>query len=421
MDLDEDTKSAVNTDLDKGSIGRPTNFKKSLLSFHSNDSTENEATDSSSLPYNEFNDSNVTGLDIFSHDSTHVHRVIEAERHTDAARKRAVSILQKLSMEVVEHDKEAASILQQLSIDVAEQGNQKETHIFKNVHEYNDNVGHEDCRDDTKSIKNSGEANFDNIRRHVDIDESSNPSVNKGNTHNKVFEKLETPSENDIEHLKRCILPLSPNARHKKRISGQFEFKRINSVLTVVRSFDSDSKQSYGSSAAVSTPSKTAKSSRSWMLLRRRGSKQSNKGSGRSLNSFNDSNALTDDVWMQEIDNKESKHGKNVKKKEKKAGDLPPKPKRRYTSGSMGAVASDVDRGDVYREDVISVFSHLSDLSLESVGHKARSNSPMVVTDASLNRETRIPDVLLLKTQPKFSRMAKLKRKLSFNKGKASF
>ena len=351
-------------------------------------------------------------LDLLSHDSTHLRLVIEAERQTSLARSRVASSLQNLSKEVKEHDKEAATILKQMSMDVAENTNC---------------VGNEskpqneppEKRDDN-SVKDVEEQNFDGLRIlpdiNLEIDNSSNPSVNKDGNDNKVFERMEMPSENDIEHLKQCILPLSPSGAHsskgKHRISGQFEFKKMNNVLMVVRSIDEDSKQSYTSSVD-STKSKTSKSSRSRSWFRRRGSGASKNGAHKSLHSFSFSNAFTDDAWLQETYDKVAKKST----KEKKSGDLPPRAKKKiYDLGSTGAAASDIDR-----EDVVSVVSCLSDLSLESITHKARKNTSMIVVTDSTLREIRIPDILCLKKRVKPSKLTKLKRKLSFNRGKASF
>ena len=326
-----------------------------------------------SSPYSENN------LDLFSHDSTHVRLVIEAERQTSLAREKAASILQKLSIDITDNGQKVGASQEP-----------------------------EDKRDESNIKDGERQApNLDNLRIQADIDNNSNASQNNGNNNSKVFEQMEAPSQNDIDHLKQCILPLSPSAGHKKRISGQFEFKRMNSVLTVVKSFDEESKKSY--SSAGSSKSKSSRTSR-W--LRRKDSKCSED----SLNSFNDSNALTDDAWMMELCDKETKKMKKKKlKKMKKAGDLPPRSKRRSYAGSTGAMASDVDK-----DEVISVESNMSELSFESVTRKIRDSSPLVVTDASL--EARIPNSISLKTQIKLSKLAKLKRRLSFNRTKkASF
>ncbi len=369
-----------------------------LETLELNDHTKSEQQRRKSNDSYNYNESN---LDLFSHDSTHVRLVIEAEKQTSLARERASQILQKLSMEVGEHDKETALILSKLSMDVA----LPEKDSIDSDHERNINESAE-ARDESNYNDYKG-VNFDNIRMSVENDDSSSPSVNKSNNDTKVFELMDTPNEDDIAHLKQCILPLSPSGAPKgkgKRISGQFEFKRMNSVLTVVKSFED--------SSVDSAKSKTSRSSR--FSLRRKGSMRSNRTS-KSLNSFNESNALTDDAFLQEIYDDEIK---KQKKKEKRSGDLPPRLRKRSIIGSMGSSAA----GDAEREDVISVVSNLSELSLESIGFKVKksNNGPIVVTEESL-RPPRIPDVLCLKTQIKLSRMTKLKRKMSFNRGKASF
>lgn len=369
-----------------------------LETLELNEHTKSEQQRRKSNDSYNYNESN---LDLFSHDSTHVRLVIEAEKQTILARERASQILQKLSMEVGEHDKEAALILSKLSMEVA----LPEKDSSDSDHDRNINESAE-ARDESNYNDYKG-VNFDNIRMPVDNDDSSSPSANKSNNDTKVFELMDTPSEDDIAHLKQCILPLSPSGAPKgkkgNRISGQFEFKRMNSVLTVVKSFED--------SSVDSAKSKTSRSSR--FSLRRKGSMRSNRTS-KSLYSFNESNALTDDAFLQDIYNDEIK---KQKKKEKRSGDLPPRLRKRSIIGSMGSVA-----GDAEKEDVISVVSNLSELSLESIGFKVKKNNngPIVVTEESL-RPPRIPDVLCLKTQIKLSRMTKIKRKLSFNRGKASF
>ena len=196
----------------------------------------------------------------------------------------------------------------------------------------------------------------------------------------------------------------------------------MNSVLTVVKSFDSDSIQSFttglGFSSESQQQSRSSKSSQSGFFFKRRRKKSTSKSVD--ANSFNTSNALIDDTCLQNAYN-EKNTTKN--RKERRSGDLPPMAKKRPSfTGSMGIAVGASDNG--IEEDVVSVFSTLSDLSLESVGHRASQKSgPIVITDASLQREARIPDVLCLKskieTKIKMSRMIKLKRKISFKK--ASF
>jgi len=321
--------------------------------------------DESDFPNNDspYNDSTNT-FDLFSHDSTHVRLVIEAERQTSLAREKVANILQKMSKE----GDEGRSI--------------------------------DDERDegDNNSGSNRNSSQFDDSSAH------SHEEERVGND-NKFFEQLDATNNNDIEHLTRCILPLSPSGAPKqkgKRISGQFEFKRMNSVLTVVRSMDEDSNHSYQGSMG----SRKSKSSR--FSIRRKGSMHSKESS-----MFSESNALTDDAWMQDICAKEARKLAKLKLKEKKTGDLPPRMNRRSYAGSHKAEPSVSEK-----EDVISVVSHLSAITSESITNK-RSSSPMVVTEMSL-REARIPHIICLKTQQKLTTFGKLKRRISFNKGKAT-
>lgn len=380
--------------------------KNTLLSVDVDRIIENKVEKSSIVTPSSQNESS---LDLPSQDSTHLRLVIEAERQTSLARSIVASRLQILSKEVKEHDKQAATILQQMSMNVTE--NSK----YAGGEPQNEP---EDQRDENCS-KNIIQQNFDDLRIQRDVgmemDDYSNPSVNKTSNETKLFEKMEMPSDDEIKHLKKCIQPLSPSGAYsgkcKNRISGQFEFKKMNNVLMVVRSIDDDSKQSYVSSGG-STKSKASKSSRSW--FRRRGSDRSQSGAIKSLNSFSSSNAFTDDAWMQQSREKELSKSTKLKK----VGDLPPRmmKKKIYDLGSTGAAASDIDR-----EDVVSVVSSLSELSLESITHKARKNTSMVVVTDATRREMRIPDVLCLKKEVKLSKLTKLKRKLSFNRGKAAF
>lgn len=383
----------------------------SLLSIDSSDIDDNENNNYrfNKILSSTFNDSNTV---LFSHDSTHVRRVQEAERQTNLARERAATILRKMSVEVEEHDKQTATILSKLSMEVA-------YHSRDTIK--NEGGSPEDSRDEGYD-KNCPEVNFDSFRIPMDIDDASYPSEDHSNNDVKVFEQIDAPTENDIEHLKQCILPLSPSGvpkGHRKRLSGQFEFKRMNSVLTVVRSFDDDSKHSYGSTADSKSKSRLSR----FPFGRKNASKSNrSKGSGKSQSSstLSESNALTDDArLLQEVCETEKNVGNKKEKKEKKTGDLPPRAKRRSAVGSMKAAASDAER-----EDVISVLSNLSDLSLESISHKVKNSAPLVVTDADMasRQEVRIPDILCLKIQVKLSPITKITRKLSFNRSsKASF
>jgi hypothetical protein len=360
------------------------------------DETGDNSDEDPNSPYNESN------LDLFSHDSTHVQLVIEAEKQTNLARKKVAMLMQKLSTDAAEKK----------SFDREETDDARDE-----TDGIDDGDGNDDGDANDPGENDEHNINLDNLRIQADnVDTSSNASEHKSNDNddgNRVFEKMVEPSQNDIEHLKQCILPLSPSAGHKKRISGKFEFKRMNSVLTVVKSFDDESKNSYSSAGTGKS-----KSSKSGFFIRRKGSMQS-RGTEDSCHSFNDSNALTDDAWMMAICEKEKRNMmKKQRKKDKKAGkgDLPPRSsKRRNYGGSTGAAASEA----ADREDVISVHSTLSELSLESVGRKIRNNGPLVVTESQ--REIRIPDTICLKTQIKLSRLGRLRKRLSFNKGKASF
>lgn len=372
--------------------------------------------------------------DLFSHDSTHVRLVIEAEKQTNLARERCASILQKLSMDVQDTDKEAAHILSKLSMEV--------------VLPEKDSIEAVDTRDESDNENsfeiNGGGMNFDNFRIppvNADDDHSHHSDDDEINNNN-MFEQMETPNDIDIEHLRQCILPLSPSGIRKgrrKRISGQFEFKKMNSVLTVVKSFDNQSfalpKESRSPrSPRTPTPTKPRRS-KSRLSFRRKSKVKSEESPSSSAVSLNESNAITDDEKMiEEICDKEEKNDDKKKhslsspkspKKEKRAGDLPPRITKQSVkggivigsigTGSIGAIASDAER-----EDVVSVYSSISDLSEESVTQKIKKG-PFVVTEASM-RPVRIPDILSLKAPAKPTTFGKIKRKLSFNRSsKASF
>ena len=370
-------------------------------------SDENEEDNVGAQPYSESN------LDLFSHDSTHVRLVIEAERQSSLAREKAASILMKLSMEV-----EVGGASQVETNNKVVKDTTASTDETDEVDVEDEKEPKEEQRDDNGIDGDNVESNFDNLRIDADpdIDESSNPSKNEENNKNYVFELMAAPSEDDIEHLKQCIMPLSPSGFRKssKPISGQFEFKRMNSVLTVVKSFDDDSMKSFGSSTAASKKSKSSKSSRfSWRSRKGKHSTRSN------ANSFTDSNALTDEAFMMEVYEEEVRNMRKKKIKVRKTGDLPPRTKRRSNTfvGSIGGNASDADR-----EDVISVVSNMSELSLESISHRmVRDISPLVVVTDESQLQTRIPETICLKSQVKLSKLGKIRRKLSFGRGKASF
>lgn len=355
-------------------------------------------------------------LDVFSHDSTHVRLVIEAEKQSNIARTKALEILNKYSKDFDD----------------------------ENVDKEN-GKNEDEGRDDGQGVSKSQTSPYTEARnQYIDISNKEVPCDDEddcGDASQKdgVFdEKFEDLSEEDLEHIARCLKPLSPKGLKKKKnknISGRFEFKRINNgALAVVKSHDelkimksSDASKLPGENE---NEAKEERRGRRFSLKHRKASRRARSRS-RASRDF-DSGIHTDDACLQNMDEQtvkdSSKLKMNVKpsqpvlNKEIKKGDLPPKPnvkpkEKIKRDGSVEAPSSRATVSDADIEEIISVVSSMSSLSEKSVAEKMKERGPIVLTQAMLETAV-IPDMICLKKNVKLTKMQVLKRKLSFSKGK---
>ena len=364
-------------------------------------------------------------IDLFSHDSTHVRLVIEAEKQSDLARSKAREILQKYSK------------------DYNEDGEKK-----------NEETGMEENRDDgfQSTIEKYSQSPYINCINQYspEEDEEAKRDENEG-----VFDKgeLEDLTDDDVAQIARFLQPLSPKGlrRNKaKKVSGQFEFKRINNgAISVVKSNrkleiitnpDDILEHAEAFAASKKNTKKNKKGGFSPKKGKKGGLRRRFSFSSRSRGGTTDSGIYTDDACLK-ISSSQSQTeayinsmndkspttavaaaAVNPLNKEVKTGDLPPIPtkkkpaERRFSivAPSSVATASDVDG-----EEIISVVSNISDISEVSVAEKYKNRGPTVLTKAMLEQAV-IPDTICLKYKKKQTKMQslglKMKRKLSFGK-----
>mmetsp|Transcript_12249 Transcript_12249/g.22960 ORF Transcript_12249/g.22960 Transcript_12249/m.22960 type:complete len:394 (+) Transcript_12249:300-1481(+) len=384
----------------------------------------------------EFNKSEQT-LDVFSHDSTHVRLVLEAEKQSNLARSKAMDILQKYSKDYGIDD-----------IDDKQQ-HQQQSEL--------ENSPSDEDRDDRdlmidltmESPYIQSRSQFMDMNRQEDtpqdLDVQSCTASEGEQQKNDVFdEKCEELTQEDLEHIAHCLMPLSPKGlkRNKaKQISGRFEFRRINSgSVSVVKSHRAlsimspeDFKKQQGGSTAVKNTIKTREDPNEFVpkkgkpgSLRRRFSFSSRSRASKDV----DSGIHTDDACLQGTDDESNKKERkqphstqvhsNPLQKQVKEGDLPPKPSPKIKPVrrmSMGAPSSRATASDIDYDEVISVVTDMSDISEVSIAEKAKDRGPVVLTEAMLKTAI-IPETICLKTQVKLTRIEALKRKFSFSKGK---
>ena len=344
-------------------------------------------------------------LDLFSHDSTHVHLVIEAEKQSTIAREKAMEILQKYSNQMAETE----------TRDDTYPGQYSASPYINCRNQYvNDNDNENDAADDDGQKSNDGSQLQ---QRHGIFDHD--------------FDEL---TEEDLEQIARCLLPLCPKALRKnkaKQVSGRFEFKRIiTGAVSVVKSHQKLDIMSPEDLSVMKEREGAPKNGKQRDFspkkgkrggLRRRFSFSSRSKAGKDV----DSGIYTDDALFHGDGGQEEKQMPPTKKglnKKAKAGDLPPKPSprpkpKRALSESVGAPSSRATASDADHEEVISVESDLSDLSETSISEKARERGPIVLTEAMLQTAV-IPDMICLKKKVKLTKLEVLRRKLSFSKGK---
>lgn len=315
------------------------------------------------------------------------------------------------------------------------------------LQKYSNQMAETETRDDTYpgqysaspyiNCRNQYQNDNDNANENVAADhdgQESNDGSQLQQRHGIFDQNFDELTEEDLEQIARCLLPLSPKGLKKnkaKQVSGRFEFKRINTgAVSVVKSHqkldvmspedlpvpkEREGAQKNGKQRDFSP--KTGKRGG----LRRRFSFSSNrsKAGGKDM----DSGIHTDDALFHgdgEQEMSPTKQGLNNKKV--KAGDLPPKPSprpkpKRELSDSVGAPSSRATASDIDHEEVISVESDMSDLSEMSISEKAKERGPIVLTQAMLNTAV-IPDTICLKKNVKLTKLESLRRKLSFSKGK---
>ena len=361
-------------------------------------------------------------FDILSHDSTHVRLVMEAEKQSNIARSKAVDMLRKYS--------------KQLPKDLVKKETEKENYI-------KDPENPEE-RDDVYPGQYSASP-YINCRNQFTNDEQEEEEEcndrSEEQQRDDIFnENVQDLTEQDLEQIARCLLPFSPKGlkKHKaKQVAGRFEFKRINTgTLSIVKSFrkqeimapedlPSPKKADDGGSIQTQKMKHTDFSPKKGKRggLRRRFSFSSRSKAGKDV----DSGIFTDDALLHGAEEEENQD-KNVSlsptkqglNRKPKAGDLPPKPSPRpkpKRKMSIGAPSSRATASDVDYEEVISVESNMSDLSEVSISDKVKLRGPVVLTQAMLDTAV-IPDSICLKKNIKLTKMASLRRKLSFSKGK---
>lgn len=382
----------------------------------------------------EFNKSEQT-LDVFSHDSTHVRLVLEAERQSNLARSKAMDILQKYSKDYGMDNNDDNNLQTEL-----------------------DNAYSDEDRDDRNlGIDQNPESPYVQTRSQFidmngqdtpqDLDVQSLAGSEGEQLKNDVFdEKCDELTEEDLEHIAHCLLPLSPKGIKKnkaKQVSGRFEFRKINSgSVSVVKSHQKlsimspdDLKKQQGESAIDKNAIKTRKDQNDFSPkkgkpggLRRKFSFSSRSRASKDV----DSGIHTDDACLHgtatddesNIKDRKQSHSTQIHssplQKEVKEGDLPPKPTPKpkpVRKMSMGAPSSRATASDVDYDEVISAITNMSDISEVSIAEKAKERGPVVLTEAMLKTAV-IPETICLKTKVKLTRIEVLKRKFSFGKGK---
>lgn len=378
-------------------------------------------------------------LELFSHDSTHVRLVMEAERQSDLARERATSILQKYSKDA---DNDKGNAQQKQATESRDEINHHAQYNPYSNSRFEDNDYVEEENNNGKyDVIDSFLQHEKERRSEEDNDDDGASQEQEETAQNEMFEMMQDTSPVDMAHIAHCLLPLSPKGAPKnkaKRISGQFEFKRINGgALTVVKTAGEDgSHHSFQSQLSKSSRgSKKSMSSKSSKKSKRGGFRRRFSFGSRSKCSMNTEDALigasrsvSERVTKQEKNNTDanaktgvgpSTDTKTTPEKEKRTGDLPPKPRPPKPRVNSVAPSSKAEASDAGEEEVISVVSDISELSLESVAQKARNRlktGPIVLNEAMLS-EARIPETICLKKQMKLTKIEKIKRKISFRKG----
>ena len=370
-------------------------------------------------------------LDVLSHDSTHVRLVMEAEKQSSIARFNASEILSKYSkdMSVDEPDKN-------------EEGRDDDVDV--------NNKQEEPLESPKSEYMEYRNEYIDNNKEKQDVP-ANNENDETSSKRESVFdEQFEEITDEDLEHIAKCIVPLSPKGlkkSKKKKMSGRFEFMRINNgALTVVKSHrklnikstgtedTSEEKKEEEKELESKKSAEPEKKKRGRLFSKSKRSSRRSRSRSRASRDF-DSGIHTDDACLQNLDEQSIKEKSKLKmkvkptesayNKEVKEGDLPPKPTmpkpkvspksdddKSAISTSSKATASDYDF-----EEVISVETGMSSLSEMSVAEKMKKRGPIVLTQAMIDNAV-IPDTICLKKNVKLTKIQVLKRKMSFSKGK---
>jgi hypothetical protein len=359
-----------------------------------------QSTMAESREYVGTNDNAEKSFGMFSHDSTHVQLVMEAERQSLNARKKAHEILLKYTGESYEKSLDGRDDL----YSIEDSSNPNDVVLYDDLANFSFHIP-ETCNDARSN---------DDGERDDDRAESTHGEDSEGGS--QVFDhyRLETSTSEDIEHIGRCLEQFSPKVGSKRnpknKISGQYQFKTINSVLAVVKAVDDASMQSFQSLRQSSTVStRKASTFKKIFSFKKQSSSRTNSSSkvmGQSINT---------DAALVEGENPMNSIFRPIK--DVKSGDLPPKiPQVSSLSKTPSASSSHATASNLDSEEYICAVSSVSDISMESIGEKARRQKTSLVMTSD-NTMT-IPVSICIKKKVRLKKMEVIKRKFSFSKGR---
>lgn len=342
------------------------------------------------------NDNAEKSFGLYSNDSTHMQLVMEAERLSLDARKKAHDILLKYTGDSYEK-----------SLD-----GRDDTYSIEDSKGSNDVVLYEDLKSFSFQIPethNDTRSNDDGERDDDPADDSLDEEKSEGSY--QVFDRyrLETSTSEDIEHIGRCIEQFSPKAgskrKTKNKLSGQYQFKTINSVVAVVKNVDDASMQSFQSLRQSSTVS-TRKTSSLKNIFSFRKQSLSKNSSRKVLGKSDDTGAKGENPVSTIF--RPSRESEN--------GGLPPKiPQMSSSSKTPSASSSQATASNADPDEFVCAESSMSDISMESIGEKAKRQKQSIVMTTD---HTAIPVSICIKKKVRLKRIQVIKRKFSFSKGR---
>lgn len=354
-----------------------------------------------SREYSGSSDNAETSFGMFSHDSTHVHLVREAERLSLDARKKAQDVLLRYVRDSYEKSWDGRD----------------DTYNIEDAKNSSDVVLIEDLANFSFKIPenyNDARSNDDGERDVDPTDDSVGGENSEGGS--QVFDhyRLETSTSEDIEQIGRCLEHFSPKAGRKRnsknKLSGQYQFKTINSVVAVVKNVDDASIQSFQSlRQPSSTSTRKTSSLKKIFSLKKQSSSTTNNSSkimGQSVNT--DATVVKGETPMSTIirTNRDFKNGHLPPKTPQVSSRLPKAP----SASSSQATASNVDP-----DEFICAESSVSDISIDSIGEKAkRKHHSLTVTTDNIE----IPVSICIKKKVRLKKIEVIKRKFSFSKGR---